>query len=83
MAGHVAQFFIVNESWNKPLQSIYRALNPSGHVAFESRNPLVQPFIGWLTKLNRRELADQSAGRFEWWSEALRWSQNLLSYELY
>lgn len=45
MTGHVAQFFLEDESWQQALRSIHGALKPGGHLAFECRNPLVQPFL--------------------------------------
>ncbi len=45
MTGHVAQFFLEDESWQQALRSIRGALKPGGYLAFECRNPLVQPFL--------------------------------------
>ncbi len=45
MTGHVAQFFLEDESWQQALRSIHGALKPGGRLAFECRNPLVQPFL--------------------------------------
>ncbi len=39
MAGHVAQFFVSDESWHDALHVLHGALRPRGHLAFESRNP--------------------------------------------
>lgn len=50
MTGHVAQFFLEDAAWQAALVSMYRALKPGGYLAFDSRNPQVQPFTGWPTK---------------------------------
>lgn len=44
MTGHVAQFHIEKEQWESALRSIYNTLKPGGYLAFESRNPAVQPW---------------------------------------
>ena len=45
MTGHVAQFHVDEDYWNNSLKSIYKALRPGGYLAFESRNPAVQPWV--------------------------------------
>src|SRR5687768_12217300 len=44
MTGHVAQFFLDDEGWHSTLVAIRSALRRGGRIAFESRNPLVQPW---------------------------------------
>ena len=55
MTGHVAQFFLEDESWQQALRSIHGALKPGGHLAFECRNPLVQPFLRASRQMAQRE----------------------------
>jgi SAM-dependent methyltransferase len=55
MTGHVAQFFLEDESWQQALRSIHGALKPGGHLAFECRNPLVQPFLKASRQVAQRE----------------------------
>ncbi|CAN5426518.1 class I SAM-dependent methyltransferase [soil metagenome] len=45
MTGHVAQFFLEDADWQAALASIHKALRPGGHIAFECRNPVVQPWF--------------------------------------
>ena len=56
MTGHVAQFFLEDEIWHGALASIYKALKPGGYLVFESRNPIVQPFLK-----ASRQTADQES----------------------
>ena len=73
MTGHVAQFFLDDESWQAALAAIHEALRPGGHLAFESRNPLVQPWADdriechpdWPSPTSRRTVDDPAAGRVE------------------
>ena len=79
MTGHVAQFFLDDEDWHSALIAIRKALRPGGHIAFESRNPLVQPWadqeiedhVDWPSHTARRRVDDPEAGRIEWWTEIL------------
>jgi SAM-dependent methyltransferase len=79
MTGHVAQFFLDDEGWHSALGAIREALLPGGHIAFESRNPLVQPWadekvddhVDWPSRTSRRRVDDPVAGRIEWWTEIL------------
>ena len=50
MTGHVAQFFLDDGGWHSALIAIRKALRPGGRIAFESRNPLVQP---WADKRSK------------------------------
>lgn len=60
MTGHVAQFHIENEQWQNTLKSIYKSLKSGGYLAFESRNPAVQP---WNNK-NQEKNTDWYAPNF-------------------
>lgn len=59
MTGHVAQF-LEEKEWQDALKSIYKALKPGGYLAFESRNPAVQP---WNNK-NQEKNTDWYAPNF-------------------
>ena len=79
MTGHVAQFFLDDGGWHSALIAIRKALRPGGRIAFESRNPLVQPWadqeiedhVDWPSRTSRRRVDDPVAGRIEWWTEIL------------
>jgi SAM-dependent methyltransferase len=79
MTGHVAQFHLEDEYWLKALKSIRRALRPGGYLAFESRNPAVQPwasdkkqqFTDWYTPGFRQKVTDPVKGPMEIWLEVV------------
>lgn len=87
MTGHVAQFYLDNEYWLKALRSIYNALRPGGYLAFESRNPAVQPWtsnsghIDWPSKESPRTVMDPKVGQIDWWTEVLEVKAELAVYE--
>ena len=49
MTGHVAQYFLDDESWLTGLSDIRRALRPGSHLAFEVRNPATESWRRWVT----------------------------------
>lgn len=49
MTGHVAQYFLTDEAWVHVLTEARRSLRPSGHLAFEIRNDVVEAWRGWST----------------------------------
>ncbi len=75
MTGHVAQFHIDNEYWLNSLKSIHKALRLGGYLAFESRNPIVQPWVNnkkhidWRSATSPRKVTDPIEGPLEVWSE--------------
>ncbi len=97
MTGHVAQFFLEDDIWQGALASIYGALKPGGHLVFESRNPVVQPFlkasrqavnqgsdhIDWPSETNRRKVVDPLAGAVEWWFHLLSIEGDRVLYEIH
>ena len=91
MTGHVAQFFLDDERWHAALAAIHGALKPGGHLAFESRNPLVQPWADdriehhpdWPSRTSRRQVDDPAAGPVEWWIEFSEVSGNRVRYVIH
>jgi SAM-dependent methyltransferase len=91
MTGHVAQFFLDDEGWHSALIAIRKALLPGGHIAFESRNPLVQPWadekiedhVDWPSRTSRRRADDPVAGRIEWWTEILEVEDDRVRTEIH
>jgi SAM-dependent methyltransferase len=68
MTGHVAQFFLSDESWHAALAALRAALRQGGRLAFESRNPAARDWNSW-TRDARRPADDPVAGRVEMWCE--------------
>ena len=68
MTGHVAQFFLADESWDAALAALRDALRPGGWLAFESRNPQAREWERWNREA-RSSVDDPTAGRVEHWLE--------------
>jgi SAM-dependent methyltransferase len=79
MTGHVAQFFVTDESWHEALTALRAALRPGGRLAFESRNPGAREWEGW-TNAARRSVVDPAAGRVDVWSEVHEVRDGVVSY---
>lgn len=79
MSGHVAQFFLTDESWLEALTALHGALRPGGRLAFESRNPGAREWEGW-TRDARVRADDPTAGRVDTWSEVHDVSDGIVSY---
>jgi SAM-dependent methyltransferase len=90
MTGHVAQFFL-DEGWHSALLAIRETLRPGGHIVFESRNPLVQPWadeniedhVDWPSRTSRRRVDDPLAGHIEWWTEVLEVEDDRVRTEIH
>jgi len=89
MTGHVAQFFLDDDSWLATLKAIHKVLKPGGHLAFEIRNPMVQPWadgrigchIDWPSQTSRRIVIDPVAGQIEWWMQLVEVNGDRVRYE--
>ena len=79
MTGHVAQFFVTDESWHEALSALRAALRPGGGLAFESRNPAAREWEDW-TPGARRSVVDSAAGRVDVWSEVHEVRDGIVSY---
>lgn len=83
MTSHVAQFFYEDSEWNKMLSASYKALNPGGHILFDSRQHLKKSFETWPTETNRRRKEDPTHGPIEWWCKLLNTDEKYAHYELH
>lgn len=83
MTGHVAQFFLEDDAWHQALQSMHQALKPNGYLAFESRNPNVQPFTEWPTKKQPSTIPDTPLGSTKWWSDNLVYDGGYATYDIH
>jgi SAM-dependent methyltransferase len=68
MTGHVAQFFLTDETWHATLAALHVALRSGGRLAFESRNPEAREWEAW-TREASWFADDPTAGRIETWTE--------------
>ena len=79
MTGHVAQFFLSDDSWQSALSALSGALRPGGRLAFETRNPAAREWQGW-TPESRSSADDPALGRIESWSEFHELRDGIVSY---
>jgi SAM-dependent methyltransferase len=82
MTGHVAQFFLTDESWSATLAALHGALRTGGRLAFESRNPAARAWEGWHGGA-RLVVHDPVAGEIETWVEGLGNTAGIVSYTIH
>lgn len=68
MTGHVAQVFLGDQDWLDALVAIRRTLRPGGWLAFESLNPLCEPWQMWTRDRSFRS-TQLPSGPLETWYE--------------
>lgn len=70
MTANVAQVFLTNESWQRTISNVYRALKPEGHFIFDTRNPLAKVWEQWEKDTTPDIATDQVSGeQLEIWTE--------------
>jgi SAM-dependent methyltransferase len=79
MSGHVAQFFVSDESWRTALAALHGALQPGGTLAFESRNPAAREWERW-TRATAWSADDPEAGTIVTWTEVEGVGGGIVSY---
>jgi SAM-dependent methyltransferase len=82
MTGHVAQFFLTNESWDAALRALHAALVPGGRLAFESRNPVAREWEHW-SRATGHAVEDPDAGPVETWTEVDDERDGIVSYAIH
>ena len=80
MTGHVAQFFVTDESWHAALTALHGAVRPDGWLAFESRNPGAREWEQW-TPDACTSVHDPVAGRIDTWSAVCDVRNGVVTYE--
>lgn len=89
MTTHVAQFLLDDQYWLNCLEAICQSLKQGGHLAFETRNPQVQPWFNkkihsdWPTQTNPRIVSDSRGGQVHWWVTPLEINGNRVVYKLH
>jgi SAM-dependent methyltransferase len=82
MTGHVAQFFLTDESWGIALTGLHDALRTGGTLAFESRNPGAREWEHW-TRAARSSAEDPDAGRITYWTQFEDLDDRVVSYTIH
>ena len=79
MTGHVAQFFVTDESWHAALTALHGAVRVGGRLAFESRNPGAREWEQW-TPDACTSVHDPVAGRIDTWSDVRDVRNGVVTY---
>jgi SAM-dependent methyltransferase len=68
MTGNVAQVFLTDDAWDSALRATARAVRPTGHLVFETRDPARRAWERWTPERTRARL-DTTLGPVEVWCE--------------
>ncbi|TLP72761.1 class I SAM-dependent methyltransferase [Nesterenkonia sphaerica] len=71
MMGHVAQYFLSRQEWDRVLKDAYRTLRPGGFLAFESRNPHGLDDDAWDEDSTKATQEHPEGGEFTSWLEVV------------
>jgi len=80
MTGHVAQVFLTDDAWLETITAIHRALRPGGRLAFESRNPTAQAWLGW-NSVDSRTILEVNGRRVQSWHEVTSVRGDLVTFD--
>lgn len=80
MTGHVAQVFLTDDAWMETITAIHRALRPGGRLAFESRNPTAQAWLGWNPTDSHTTL-EVDGRRVQSWHEVTSVRADLVTFD--
>lgn len=69
MTGNVAQVFLADEAWTRVLTASRDALQPNGHLVFETRVPEVEAWRSWTKEASYDVFELPAGGRIETWHE--------------
>lgn len=83
MTSHVAQFFLDDKEWQAMLEASRKALNPGGHIVFDSRTPIFPPYQTWPTEESPRRVQDATLGPIDWYYKLLGIDGNRVRYQLH
>jgi len=80
MTGHVSQFILTEDEWTGALRAIWRALVPSGRLAFHAYDPESHVWERWNPHATRREVALRDGTRVSIWTEVTGRTDETVSF---
>ena len=83
MTGHVAQVIHDEVAWQDTLAALHDCLVPGGRIAFESRSPAAEAWLGWVPATSFERLENTPFGSVEVWFELLDVTGDLVRYEIH
>lgn len=80
MTANVAQVFITDHDWMATLTATAAALQPGGHVVFETRRHEARAWERWVPQLTRQSVTVPSGETVETWCDLLDVAGDLVSF---
>ena len=83
MTGNVAQVFLTDADWLATLLGIRAALEPGGHLVFETRDPARRAWAEWTRERTFRRVVIDWIGAVQAWEELTDVSPPFVSFDSY
>ena len=80
MTANVAQVFLTDVDCRATLRGIRRALQPAGHLVFETRDPPRRAWEAWPPELTHTAVDVPGTGVVESWEEVIDVSGDLVTF---
>jgi len=80
MTGNVAQVFLTDDEWAETLRAARRALHPSGHLVFETRDPARRDWERWTPAETRSRVTIPDGDVVETWCEVTAVERDLVTF---
>jgi SAM-dependent methyltransferase len=80
MTGNVAQAIVDQPDWDGTLRGIYDALQPGGHLVFETRDPAAKAWQEWRRDTSHTVTDIEGVGEVESWYELTEIRLPLVSF---
>jgi hypothetical protein len=81
MTGHVAQVFVDEPEWRTTIRRCFAALRPGGHLAFETRNPLIRSWTTWTRDRTTGTYTTADGTTFTSWVQITDVTDDLVSFD--
>jgi ubiquinone/menaquinone biosynthesis C-methylase UbiE len=81
MTGHAFQCLLTDDEVTATLRAVRQRLSPGGRFMFETRNPAVQPWLGWTAQHSRRTINTNDSGQVEVFQECTSVRREVVEFD--
>ena len=81
MTGHAFQCLLTDDEVAATLRAVRERLSPGGQFMFETRNPAVQPWLGWTAQHSRRAIRTDDCSQVEVFHECTSVRREIVEFD--